>query len=312
MLIDMAKPAFIYSFDNLAPYRFVELCAELLGARYKGFILGGIGADGGIDAEIDGILGEWHPEETDALSNQVIESGQTVIFQFKHKVTARIGQANARTQLLSLYKGVNSEITKELVIKKKPDTYVLITNVEINAQFRDSFQDVCRVTNPDISHYQIIGLDELENWVTQATNLRHLYFPTLFDLPRYNLKLGLTQGSYSVPLLENAVDLIQIVVYNIGMLASYVATIQFRLIKDGEESFAQKLGWEDIIMQRLNPPKGAPLEPGRSFIYSFRTEDLKAAFKNMFLSEIIVVDEIQNRYSISVPDNIRQEICEIQ
>jgi hypothetical protein len=255
----MAKPAFIYSFDNLAPYRFVELCAELLGARYKGFILGGIGADGGVDAEIDNILGEWHPEETDALSNQIIESGQTVIFQFKHKVTARTGQANARTQLLSLYKGANSELTKELVIKKKPNIYVLITSVEINAQFRDNFQDMCRLANPDIAHYQVIGLDDLENWVTQATNLRHLYFPTLFDLPRYNLKLGLTQGFYSTPLLENAVDLIQIVVYNIGMLPSYVAAIQFRLIKDGEETFAQQLGWEDIIMKSLNPQKEYPL-----------------------------------------------------
>src|SRR5262249_52953923 len=151
--------------------------------------LGGAGADGGIDAEIDNILGEWHPEATDALANQIIESGQTVIFQFKHKVTARTGQANARTQLLSLYIGANSEVAKELVVKKKPNVYVLITNIEVNSQFRSSFQDACRAANPDIAHFQIIGLDELEIWVSQATNLRHLYFPTIFDLPRYNLKL---------------------------------------------------------------------------------------------------------------------------
>jgi len=49
----MAKPAFIYAFDNLGPYRFTELCGEILGSRYNGFLLGGEGADGGIDGEID-------------------------------------------------------------------------------------------------------------------------------------------------------------------------------------------------------------------------------------------------------------------
>lgn len=36
---EMAKPAFIYAFDNLGPYRFTELCGELLGSRYHGFML---------------------------------------------------------------------------------------------------------------------------------------------------------------------------------------------------------------------------------------------------------------------------------
>jgi hypothetical protein len=312
----MAKPAFIYSFDNLGPYRFVELCAELLGARYKGFILGGVGADGGIDAEIDSILGEWYPEASDALSNQIIESGQTVVFQFKHKVTARTGQTNARTQLLNLYTGSNSEVTKELVVKKKPDVYVLITNVEINAQFRDSFQDVCRAANPNITYYQIISLDDLENWVTQATSLRHLYFPTIFDLPRYNLKLNITQGVLRPRHWQRAQNdeyLIQIVIYNIGMLPSYVSSIAAMVIKDGEKMFTDLIqpGY-DPILEQINPKKGMPIEPGRRATYSFRIEALKAGLKNMFLSEIIVIDEIENRYSIPVPDDIRQVICETQ
>lgn len=99
----MAKPAFIYAFDNLGPYRFVELCGEIFGSMYKGFLLGGEGPDGGIDGEIDKILGEWHPEEHTVLANEIIYPGQTAIFQFKHKVTARVGQSEARTQLLGLY-----------------------------------------------------------------------------------------------------------------------------------------------------------------------------------------------------------------
>ncbi len=43
----MAKPAFIYAFDNLGPDRFAELCGVLIGSRYKGFVLGGVGPDGG-------------------------------------------------------------------------------------------------------------------------------------------------------------------------------------------------------------------------------------------------------------------------
>lgn len=314
----MAKPAFIYAFDNLGPYRFVELCAELLGARYKGFILGGVGPDGGIDAEIDNILGEWHPEVKDALSNHIIESGQTVVFQFKHKVTARTGQANARTQLLSLYTGGASEVTKGLVVRKNPDVYVLITNVEINSQFRDSFQEACREANPNIQHYQVIGLDDLENWVTQATHLRHLYFPTLFDLPRYNLKLSITQGvafpstgGWQGAQLEYSEDLIQVVIYNIGMLPAYLASIQFKVVEDGQEKFAHLLIWDfDPVLKHINPKKGEPLEAGRSATYSFRTSDLKATFKNTFISEIIVIDEIQNRYAVPVPEDIRQAINE--
>jgi len=59
----MAKPAFIYAFDNLGQSKFVELCGLLLASRYKGFLLGGVGPDGGIDAEIDQAIGTWCPEQ---------------------------------------------------------------------------------------------------------------------------------------------------------------------------------------------------------------------------------------------------------
>ena len=81
----MAEPAFIYAFDNLGPYRFIELCGELLGSSYSGFLLGGEGPDGGIDAEIDNVLGVWNPEVRSPLLEDIIQPKETLVFQFKHK-----------------------------------------------------------------------------------------------------------------------------------------------------------------------------------------------------------------------------------
>jgi hypothetical protein len=49
----MAKPAFIYAFDNLGPERYTEICGLILASRFKGFLLGGVGPDGGIDHDAD-------------------------------------------------------------------------------------------------------------------------------------------------------------------------------------------------------------------------------------------------------------------
>src|SRR3990172_1296081 len=193
----MAKPAFIYTFDNLGPERFAELCGLLLASRYKGFLLGGVGADGGVDSEIDEMLGEWHPESASPLLNEVIQPERLVVFQFKHKVTARTGQIQARSQLLGLYKcqpKKKCELHSRLIMKRKPNAYVLVTNVEVNSEFRAKFIEQCKTENPHIEHYQIIGLDELEMWVTNEVELRHLYFPTVFGEPRFNLRIKLSLG----------------------------------------------------------------------------------------------------------------------
>ncbi len=100
----MAKPAFIYAFDNLGPERFTELCGVLLASKYRGFLLGGVGPDGGIDGELDKYYGFLQPESQFSLENEIIKPNDLVVFQFKHKVTARVGQAQTRTQLLNLYK----------------------------------------------------------------------------------------------------------------------------------------------------------------------------------------------------------------
>src|SRR5262245_38960189 len=143
----MASPAFIYAFDNLGPDRFVELCGLLLGSRYRGFVLGGPGPDGGIDSEISPALGQLLAESPTLLLDNAVKPGDLTIFQFKHKVTARTGQVNARAQLLKQYRSTErkaGELRKSLIQSRKPNTYVLVTNVEVNAEFRESFRQTCR------------------------------------------------------------------------------------------------------------------------------------------------------------------------
>lgn len=158
----MAKPAFIYAFDNLGPEKFTELCGLLLGSRHKGFLLGGVGADG----EVDTFFGEWHTETTSPILGELIQPEKLIIFQFKHKVVGRIGgQIKSREALQEVHtckKSRTCDLHRTLIKKRCPDVYVLVTNVEVNAPFRATFIQQCRKENPDIKQYQIIGLDELE------------------------------------------------------------------------------------------------------------------------------------------------------
>src|SRR5262245_40886181 len=115
----MATPAFIYAFDNLGSDKFAELCSLLLAARHKGFLLGGIGPDGGVDSELDPWLGEWQPESEDPLLNELVQPGNVVVFQFKYIVVARAGgQVDARKQILNIFKSSDkkkSELRKHLI-----------------------------------------------------------------------------------------------------------------------------------------------------------------------------------------------------
>jgi len=96
----MASPAFVYAFDNLAPEKFVELCGLLLGSRYKGFLLSSTGPDGGVDGEQDPIFGKLLVEETSLLVDTLLPKDGLIVFQFKHKVVARVGEAKSRSKLL--------------------------------------------------------------------------------------------------------------------------------------------------------------------------------------------------------------------
>jgi hypothetical protein len=335
----MGKPAFIYAFDNLEPHRFVELCGELLGSRYKGFgfyVLGGVGPDGGVDAELDTNLGIWQPESEDALLNDIIRPGKTVVFQFKHKVVARAGgQAKARAQLLRLYKCRESytcELHRHLVVQKNPSDYVLVTNVEVSSNFREKFMKVCQVENPDIEHYQVIGLDELEAWITMEPELRHLYLPTIFGPPRFALQIQLSEGyidffsdgrgrltwgrlrSETPSDSVKSMDLFQVSVLNIGTAPSYIASIAFKLIVDGKFDW---FFWENYfqaapeIKSLNNPDFGTALEPGRKHLFSFPFDllsGLKQRGREVFPDEVLVYDEIGNIYSAAISENLRNKL----
>jgi hypothetical protein len=317
----MAKPIFIYAFDNLGPRRFVELCGLLLASRHRGFLLGGVGPDGGIDAEVDQVLGEWRPDEQSALLNELVGPGQLVVFQFKHRVTARVGQAQARTQLLAAYRCTaqsTCELHSRLVGEKKPSAYALVTNVEVNSQFRSKFIEQCRMENPDIEHYQIVGLDELETWVTMAPELRHFYFPTIFGPPRFDLRIELGEGVVAPGYggwdidFDQAEELLQISVLNVGTVPSFVSSIGFRAIVEGESRFLYPIAHpDDVVIKRLNPDPGTPLEPGRSQTYHFRFADvalMKAHGTCVLPLEVIVRDEIGNLYSNPIPEHLRDKI----
>ena len=274
----MAKPAFIYAFDNLGPERFTELCGLLLASRYKGFLLGGVGADGGVDAELDESLGVWNSETKDALLNEVIQPDQKVIFQFKHIVTGRAGgQTKARDHLLGMYdcrKGSVCEIHRELVVQKKPDCYVLITNVEVNSNFRQKFIEHCKSHNPEIGRYQVIGLDELETWVTSEMEFRHQYFPTIFGPPRFNLHIKVSEGvailHYSGGTkFDESESVFFVSVLNIGAAASYVSSVAFEAIVDGQEQNLTFINFDNELLRHINPEPGAVVEPGRKLDFKF-------------------------------------------
>ncbi len=313
----MAKPAFIYAFDNLGPERFAELCGLLMASRYKGFLLGGVGADGGVDAELDEALGEWQPESVSPLLNEVIQPGRLVVFQFKHKVTARVGQARARGQLLNLYRcqvGKKCELHRDLILQKHPNTYVLVTNIEVNSEYRAAFVEQCRLENLEIEHYQVIGLDELEAWVTMEMELRHLYFPAIFGPPRFCLQVRLDSAVMGHPAqLDKTINVLIVSVLNVGLVPSYIRLVIFKIIVDGQVMSFQTFDFKNEIMEALNPKSGAVVEPGRKLAYYYPLEVLrtmKEEGKDVLPVEVIVSDEIGNEYRAAVPENIRRAIVE--
>lgn len=314
----MAKPAFIYAFDNIGPERFAELCGLLLGMRYKGFgllTMGGVGPDGGVDAELDTTLGIWKPEESYELLNGVIVPNRKVVFQFKHKVIARVGgQAEARKDLLRLYRCSESskcELHRKLIVDESPNDYVLVTNVEINSQFRQKFISQCQNENPTIERYHVIGLDELEAWVTVEPLIRHLYFPTIFDSPRYNLKIKVNPGVMGHPLEPSRpLTVLLLSILNIGTVSSYINSIQFRILVDDQIMVFQTFDFKDDIMM-LNPQPGIELKPGQKLVYRYPQYVLSQMYENektVFPFEILVTDEIENEYRAPITDDLRKWI----
>lgn len=299
----MASPAFIYAFDTLGPERFVQLCALLLSARYRGFLLGGVGPDDGADATIDPDLAIWTSDDPDAIRTQLVPAGQTVVFQFKHKVVGRVGEAAAREQLLRLYRGPDSELRRPFVNRISPWMYVLVTNVEVTSHFRESFLRACVEAGTSIQRFQVIGLDELENWVTLDRDLRALYFPTLFTIPRFDLRVVVTEGEHIEVPGGRRTELFQVKMSNIGAATSYVASVIMRFV-----------GNDQLYNVHILNPLGEgirPIAPGRSEIYSMSYASfaqLESERHDLFPTHVQVLDEVDNVYEATIPAELRQKV----
>ncbi|MEO8325530.1 MAG: hypothetical protein ABI618_06755 [Nitrospirota bacterium] len=317
----MASPAFIYVFDSLGPDRFVELCGLLLGGRYRGFLLSGPGPDGGVDGEVAPAFGELFTESPALLLDQKLDAGELTLFQFKHKVVARTGQANARRQLLGLYrttKSSPSELKRELVVEKRPKNYVLVTNVEVNASFRESFREICRAEQPGIENYEIIGLDDLQAWVTQDHHLRSQFFPMLFGRPRFQLDLDLVLGftlvleSPSFPTTAHPGErFIDITIRNVGEATSYIANLKFKALIDGKVQYIMPSPMPRGHDPLNNPSSGAAVRPGQSLSFKYYLEMLRSARRSateFLLGELMVRDQINNLYRCEIPDELRSAI----
>jgi hypothetical protein len=278
-------------------------------------------ADGGVDAELDETLGIWNSESKDALLNEIIQPGQRVVFQFKHIVTGRAGgQSKAREHLLDMYNCRRSyvcEIHRILVVKKKPACYVLVTNVEINSNFRAKFIEQCKAHNQEIVRYQVIGLDELETWVSSELELRHLYLPTLFGPPRFNLQVKISEGVAVLQCgrsrFDNTTPIFFVSVLNVGVSASYVSSVAFKAIVDGQEKNLFFLNFDNDLLKQINPESGAIVEPGRKLDYKFPFDilrQMKTQGKEVFPFEVVVYDEIGNIYTAKIPEDLITKILE--
>lgn len=317
----MAAPAFIYAFDSLGPERFVELCGLLLGGRYRGFLLSGPGADGGVDAEVTPSFGELLSESPALLNDKLLDPNNLTLFQFKHKVVARVGQSNARSQLLGLFRTTpsrQSELCGDLVMSKKPRTYVLVTNIEVNTAFRESFRETCRAESTDITNFEVIGLDDLQAWVTQDHHLRAQFFPMLFGRPRFELEVDLVLGSTMIPdspILPTTVRpgerLICITVGNAGEATSYVENLKFKAVIDGKVQYLLPSPLPRDQDPLANPRPGAAVSPGQSLDYRYylkMLQNAKSEAGEFWLVELMVRDQIGNIYTCEIPDEVRAAI----
>jgi hypothetical protein len=197
----------------------------------------------------------------------------------------------------------------KLVQENKPVTYVLVTNVEVNSQFRNTFISQCKSEEPSIKHYQVIGLDELVSWIEMLPELRHLYFPTIFGQPRFDLRIKIAYSFTMNYYEEELGNLLAIDVLNVGIVPSYLNanSIVFIFNIDGQTESIKLIYVDNPAINHMNPNPGA-LEPGKKQTYFYPLShfaEIKQKGNNIFPVEIQVHDEIGNVYSEKVGEELR-------
>lgn len=230
------------------------------------------------------------------------------------------------------------ELHSTLIQAKPPSAYVLVTNVEINANTRHDFIQQCREENADIERYQIIGLDELASWVTSSPHLRHLYFPTIFGPPQFHLHVRLDRmftfnkadQSGRAWLRADQADVrditgngdgvtefFRMTVMNAGSAPSYVDRLEMAVIARGRTiTIPLAPDVKDGALRGNSDEIGAPLEPGRSHHYNLTFDRAAGALPSVaddaaFPVEVRVWDQIDNVYVEAIPEDIRARIVSL-
>ena len=150
--------------------------------------------------------------------------------------------------------------------------------------------------------------------------MRSQYFPTLFGLPRFNLALKLQSGMTYHPKPWNPKGttyhpkekILCLTVMNIGDATSYLSNIKFKALIEGQVGYFMKAPIPSTELDPMaNPRMGEPVEPGRSaefrFPFTMFQEHAKGK-REYFLDAVMVWDQIDNLYTQSISDELRNEI----
>jgi len=131
----------------------------------------------------------------------------------------------------------------------------------------------------------------------------------------FKLSIGVSLDRLTpAPTFEN-IPVLAVTVRNIGLMASYVSTIDLHAITDGREVVELAVNHpDDVVLQHLTPPLGAAIDPGRRAIYKYRLKTLTTRLQEqgnlVALTAVSVHDELGHVYTASVPDDINSVIGE--
>jgi hypothetical protein len=112
--------------------------------------------------------------------------------------------------------------------------------------------------------------------------------------------------------LGEAIDVFQIIIYNIGTVTSYLSSIKYRVICNNESIYKIHLDIpNNSWYSQINPKINSPIEPGRKLAFQFPLNDTAQSLyevENSFFSEVIITDEIDNSYSFIIESELNNKI----
>lgn len=195
------------------------------------------------------------------------------------------------------------------------DKYYLFCNVYLTSSQKSKYIQYC--------------LDNLQaEFVPQDIEaLRSLLDSSLKDLrktylekyhsdsdSRFNLQIQLSQGFDVRPNGENVTDINDLInflivsVLNTGTIASYVDSMQLKVIADGKPmciSLPLEFGNEKIKLPN-NPKYGDALEPGRKQEFHFLFNMYMRKLGNdVDPVEVLITDQIGNTYTATIPEELK-------